>query len=44
MKVVEDGTSILYNDDDKNIFTQMADSPTIINDLVNSFAPSIYGH
>lgn len=26
------------------MFVQMADSPNIINDLVRSFAPSIYGH
>lgn len=34
----------MYNDDDKTKFAQIAESPTVINDLVRSFAPSIYGH
>eukprot|EP00919_Chromeraceae_sp_WS-2016_P010858 GHVR01025407.1.p1 GENE.GHVR01025407.1~~GHVR01025407.1.p1 ORF type:complete len:141 (-),score=13.27 GHVR01025407.1:2526-2948(-) len=34
----------VFNDDDKIRFSKMADQGSIINDLVASFAPSIYGH
>ena len=34
----------VFNDDEKNEFMRMASRETIISDLVNSFAPSIYGH
>lgn len=45
MKILdEDVIEVIYNDNDKNKFREMADSPTVINDLVRSFAPSIYGH
>ena len=40
----EQESMILYSDEDKDLFHQMADSPTIIHDLIKSFAPSIYGH
>jgi DNA replicative helicase MCM subunit Mcm2 (Cdc46/Mcm family) len=33
----------IFNDDDKTEFTKMADKDTIINDLIASFAPSIFG-
>lgn len=31
---VQDSGNIFYNDDDKNLFTKIADSPTVLNDLV----------
>jgi DNA replicative helicase MCM subunit Mcm2 (Cdc46/Mcm family) len=40
----ENVTQVIYNDDDKNLFAEMADSPTVIKDLIKSFAPSIYGN
>ena len=36
--------SAIFSDDDRKRFMDMADSETIIDDLVSSFAPSIYGH
>lgn len=33
-----------FSDDDKNQFMKMAGKDTIIEDLVDSFAPSIFGH
>lgn len=38
-----DGKTV-FNDDEKRIFSEMADRPSVIEDLVDSFAPSIYGH
>ena len=34
----------VFSDDDKNMFMKMANQENVINDLVNSFAPSIFGH
>ncbi|CAM6006453.1 unnamed protein product [Sphagnum balticum] len=34
----------IFNDDEKREFNRMADRDTIIHDLVESFAPSIFGH
>lgn len=34
----------LFTDEEKKIFMKMAEKPTIIDDLVKSFAPSIFGH
>lgn len=35
---------LYFNDDEKYEFDRMSRRDTIINDLVDSFAPSIYGH
>jgi DNA replication licensing factor MCM4 len=43
---IEDGQNgfTVYNDDDKDKFAQIADSPTVLSDLISSFAPSIFGN
>ncbi len=33
-----------FSDDQKKQFFRIASKPTVIEDLINSFAPSIYGH
>lgn len=34
----------VFSDEDKRKFAEIADQDTVIDDLVSSFAPSIYGH
>ena len=34
----------VFSDTDKNMFSQMANEETVIDDLVKAFAPSIFGH
>jgi DNA replicative helicase MCM subunit Mcm2 (Cdc46/Mcm family) len=34
----------LFDDEDKNKFSKIADSSTVVKDLVDSFAPSIFGN
>lgn len=34
----------VFSDDDKKMFLEIADQDTVVDDLVSSFAPSIYGH
>ena len=34
----------LFSNSDKRKFMEIADENTVIDDLVSSFAPSIYGH
>lgn len=33
-----------FTEEEKNYFFKMANSPKVIEELVDSFAPSIYGH
>ena len=35
---------MIFNDHDKEEFIKMAERPGVIDELVDSFAPSIYGH
>ena len=43
-KVNNSSSKADYDDDDKRTFFEMARQPNIINQLVQSFAPSIFGN